>query len=54
MRLLGENWPNTLAGTKLGNPTAAAALSPVFKNPRSETLFFRISLMAVSPEKPTV
>jgi hypothetical protein len=37
MRLLGANCPKTAAGTIVGNPTAAAAPSPVFKKLRRET-----------------
>jgi hypothetical protein len=38
MRLLGANWPKTLAGTIVGKPIAAAAAAPVFKKLRRETL----------------
>jgi hypothetical protein len=50
MRLLGAYCPNTVAGTMAGNPTAAAAPSPVFKNLRRETPLFCILLMVLSPE----
>jgi hypothetical protein len=37
IRLLGAYWPNTDDGTIAGNPIAAAAPSPVFRNPRRDT-----------------
>jgi hypothetical protein len=39
MRLLGAYCPKTVAGTIVGNPTAAMAPIPVFKNLRRETPF---------------
>jgi hypothetical protein len=51
MRLLGANWPNTVAGTIAGNPTAAAAPSPVFKKPRREIPLARAWLMSLPPEE---
>jgi hypothetical protein len=48
IRLLGAYCPNTVAGTIVGNPIAAAAPNPVFKKFRRETPAFRLLLMSVS------
>jgi hypothetical protein len=48
MRLLGANWPRTTEGTIVGNPIAAAAPTPVFKNLRLETPLFFASAIAIS------
>ncbi len=38
MRLLGANWPNTLAGTMAGKPATAAAPMLDLRKPRRDTL----------------
>jgi hypothetical protein len=51
MRLLGAYCPKTVAGTIVGNPKAAMAPIPVFKNLRRETPFVCILPISLLPEE---